>query len=299
MKVLLLTTPMPSAPFRDAIAQADARIECIDWTPDLEDAVLRGIEVVLGWRLPAGLAPRLPSLRWVCAIAAGVEKLLVADLPPRVVVSRIVDGQQAAGIAQFVVAVALAHARDLARYRMQQQARDWTRSPLPIASHRAVVLGTGAMGGAIVDWLGRVGFRASGWNRRSGRSLHEVLAENDIAVCALPLTAETEGILDAPAFAAMPSGGYLINVARGAHIVEAALIEAVRSGHLAGAALDVQRREPMLADDPLWATAGITITPHIAAQSSPEVIAEQFAAAARAFQRGDAVPNAIDRSRGY
>jgi phosphoglycerate dehydrogenase-like enzyme len=73
----------------------------------------------------------------------------------------------------------------------------------------------------------------------------------------------------------------------------------VRSGHLSGAALDVQRREPLPADDPLWSVPGITITPHIAAQSSTEVIAAQFVAALRTVQRGDAVPNAIDRARGY
>ena len=97
----------------------------------------------------------------------------------------------------------------------------------------------------------------------------------------------------------MPKGGYVVNVARGAHVVEADLIEAVRSGHLAGAALDVQRREPMPDDDPLWSVPGITITPHIAAQSSPEVICAQFVAALRAQQRGERAPNAVDRSLGY
>ena len=97
----------------------------------------------------------------------------------------------------------------------------------------------------------------------------------------------------------MPAGGYLINVARGEHVVESDLIAAVRSGHLAGAALDVQQHEPMPADDPLWAVPGITITPHIAAQPSSETIAEQFVAALRAVQTGGAIPNAIDRARGY
>ena len=107
----------------------------------------------------------------------------------------------------------------------------------------------------------------------------------------MPLTGETEGLLDAAAFACMPRGGYVINVARGAHIVEADLIAAVRSGHLAGAALDVQCREPLPADDPLWSVPGITITPHIAAQSSTEVIATSSSRALRALQRGEPVPN--------
>jgi phosphoglycerate dehydrogenase-like enzyme len=126
-----------------------------------------------------------------------------------------------------------------------------------------------------------------------------VLAASEIVVCALPLTAQTEGILGAAAFAAMPRGAYLINVARGAHVVEPELIEAVRSGHLSGAALDVQRREPLPADDPLWTVPGITITPHIAAQPSTETVVEQFVASLRAIGRGEPPPNEIDRGRGY
>ena len=131
------------------------------------------------------------------------------------------------------------------------------------------------------------------------KSLAQALAAAEIVVCALPLTPQTEGLLDARAFASMPRGAYLINVARGAHVVEADLIAAVRSGHLAGAALDVQRHEPMAADDPLWSVPGITITPHIAAQSSTEVIAAQFVASLRGRERGERVANEVDRERRY
>jgi phosphoglycerate dehydrogenase-like enzyme len=299
MKVLLLTEPMPATAFIAAIAPLAPELELIEYGPGLSDAALADIEIAIGWKMPEGLAARLPRLAWVCSIAAGVEKLLQPGLAPHVVVSRIVDPEQAAGIAQFVVTMVLRHARSIELYEMQQRERQWRREPTPLATHRVSVLGTGAMGGAIVDWLGRVGFRARGWNRRSPETLAEMLAQSDVVVGALPLTEATEGILDAAAFAAMPAGGYLVNVARGAHVVEADLIAAVRSGHLSGAALDVQCREPMAADDPLWSVPGITITPHIAAQSSTQVIAAQFVTALRALQRGDAIPNAIDRARGY
>ena len=126
-----------------------------------------------------------------------------------------------------------------------------------------------------------------------------LLSNSDIVVCALPLTLETDAILDARAFATMPQGSYLINIARGAHVVEPDLMAAVLSGHLAGAALDVQRNEPIAADDPLWSVPGITITPHIAAQSSPQTIAAQFVAGLRCVQRGEAPPQQVDRARGY
>ena len=299
MKVLLLTQPMPAAPYVAALHALAPELELVEYRSALGDAELATVDIALGWRLPTGLASRMPRLGWVCSTAAGVEKLLTPDLAPHVIVSRIVDPEQAAGIAQFVVTMVLRHARELERYARQQVEHAWVRNPMPVARLRVLVLGTGAMGGEIIDWLGRVGLEARGWNRRSPERLAVLLGQADVVVCALPLTEATEGLLDARAFAAMPKGGYVVNVARGAHVVEEDLIGAVRSGHLAGAALDVQRNEPMPADDPLWSVPGITITPHIAAQSSPEVICAQFVAALRAQQRGERAPNAIDRSLGY
>ncbi len=299
MKVLLVTQPMPPAVFVAAIRARAPEIELVEYRSALSDDELADVDVVLGWQMPPGLPARLPRVGWICSIAAGVEKLLAPDLAPYVRVSRIVDREQAAGIAQFVVAMALRHARDLERYEAQQRVRDWSRQPVPMARHSVGVLGTGAMGGEIAAWLERCGLLVRGWNRRSGESFEAVLGASEIVVCALPLTAETEGILDARAFALMPRGAYVINVARGAHVVEPDLIDAVRSGHLSGAALDVQRKEPLPADDPLWSVPGITITPHIAAQPSTETIADQFVASVRALERSEALPNQIDRSRGY
>jgi phosphoglycerate dehydrogenase-like enzyme len=97
----------------------------------------------------------------------------------------------------------------------------------------------------------------------------------------------------------MPRGAYFVNIARGAHVVEADLIAALDSGHLSGAALDVQAREPLPADDPLWTAPGVAITPHIAGQSLPEVVASQFVAGLEALARGEPPPNPVDRVRGY
>jgi phosphoglycerate dehydrogenase-like enzyme len=299
MKILLLTHPMPAVPFAAAIRSRAPELELVEYRPELDVAELAGVEVVLGWQMPRGLAGRMPRLRWVCAVAAGVEKLLADDLAPAVPVSRIVDAEQADGIAQFVVLMALRHARALPLYEAQQREHAWRRTPVAAVRSRVSVLGTGAMGSVVARLLGAVGFEVRGWNRGSGDALEALLGASDIVVCALPLTQQTQGILDAGAFAAMPPGSYLINVARGGHVVEADLIAAVRSGHLAGAALDVQRREPMPPDDPLWDVPGITITPHIAAQPSVETIAAQFVDGIRCLQRGAAPPQAIDRIRGY
>ena len=298
MKTLLITAPMPEGYFSAAIRELDPGLDLIEYGAGLSDAELADVEAVLAWRLPPGLASRMPRLQWICAVSAGVEKLLTPDLAPQVMVTRIVDEEQAQGIAQFVVLMALRHARGLAGYEAQQQRHDWKRHPVAVVRSAVAVLGTGAMGSVVAALLERVGFNVRGWNRRS-EPLDQVLRDSAIVVCALPLTAETAGILDARAFAQMPRGSYLINIARGAHVVEPDLIAAVRSGQLAGAALDVQTNEPMPADDPLWDVPGITITPHVAAQSSPRTIAVQFLAGLRCVERGETPPNTVNRSRGY
>ena len=299
MTALLMTYPMPAAPFAAAIHALAPELATIEFHPRMDEAALQNVDAVLAWQFAMGMSARLPRLRWLCSLGAGVEKLLAADLPRDVLVSRIVDAEQGLGIAQFVVMMALRHARDLPWYEQQQRGRQWSRRPVAALRSRVGVLGMGAMGGAVAALLEQVGFEVQGFTRHGALTLQQVLARSDIAVCALPLTAETEGVLNARTLAAMPQGSYLINIARGAHVVEADLIEAVRSGHLAGAALDVQRREPLPADDPLWAVEGITITPHVAAQSSPATIARQFVQGLRALRDGKPPDNLIDRQRGY
>lgn len=298
--VILLLVPM--RPMEDGLVAAVSALrpdlELLRWRSDLPEADLARVNVVLGWAFPPGLAGRLPALRWVCAMAAGVEKLLVPDLAPQVPLSRIVDPDQALGIAQYVTAVVLDHARGLARYRAQAPQRDWTRHPMAAARHRVGVLGCGEVGREVGRVLEALGFAVRGW-RRDGTALHDFLADRDVVVNTLPLTPATAGLLDAAAFAAMPRGSYLVNIARGGHVVEADLIAAVRSGQLAGAALDVQQREPLPADDPLWAEPGITVTPHIAAQSSLATVATQFVAGLQALAQGQPLPHPVDRARGY
>jgi phosphoglycerate dehydrogenase-like enzyme len=299
MKVLLLRHAIPNAPFIEALREQMPEVQVLEHSPELGDEALADVEAVLGWQFPPGLAGRLPALRWVCAVSAGVEKLLVPDLRADVPVSRIVDPEQGEGIAQFVAMMALRHARRLPLYEAQARDRQWVRHPTGAVRSRVAVLGTGQMGAAVMRMLQAVGFDVQGWSRREGGAVEAVLAAADIVVCALPLTPETDGFFDAARLAQMKRGAYLINIARGGHVVEADLIAAVRGGHLAGAALDVQRREPLPADDPLWGVEGITVTPHIAAQSSHATIAAQFIDGLRRLQRGEPPLNTVDRARGY
>jgi glyoxylate/hydroxypyruvate reductase A len=297
---ILLLPPDPSqspALAAEVEALAPGHVLLPDPRP-LGDDELARVDVVLGWRFPPGLASRLPALRWVCSMAAGVEKLLVPDLAPAVPISRVVDPDQALGIAQYVTLMALRHAREQPLYDAQQFERSWRRHPMAAARPHVAVLGWGAVGRALAPPLQALGFTVEGWHRTAG-DLFGLLSRSDIVVVALPLTPETTGLLDARAFAAMRRGAFLINVARGGHVVEADLIAAVTSGQLSGAALDVQQREPLPADDPLWVTPGITITPHIAAQSSFATVARQFVDGLACLDTGRPLPNVVDRSRGY
>lgn len=300
MTCVLLLTALPSqAPPLIAHIHRDAPdLQCLPGPDGLSDEQLAAVDVVLGWRMPKGLCERLSSLRWVFSMAAGVEKLLVPELPAGVPISRMVDRDQALGMAQYAAAMVLRHARGLAGYELQQRAHDWTRHPMAAARHRVGVLGWGEVGREIGRQLEALGFRVRGW-RRDGTPLHTLMAETDIVINALPLTPQTTGLLNAAAFAAMPRGSYVVNVARGGHVVETDLIAAVRSGHLAGAALDVQQHEPLPTDDPLWDVPGITLTPHIAAQPDPATVAAQFVEGLRCLRRGQPLPNLVDRTRGY
>ena len=279
-------------------AGADPGLRFLSGFDAHDDATLAGVDVVLGWRFPRGVAARLTGLRWVCSMAAGVEKLLVPELAPQVPLTRVVDPDQALGMAQYAAAMVLRQARGLARYELQQQRRDWSRYPMAAARQQVVVLGWGEVGREIGRVLQALGFAVQGWHR-DGTPLHQALRGAQIVINTLPLTAQTAGLLDARAFAAMPRGAYLVNVARGGHVVEADLIAAVQSGQLSGAALDVQEHEPLPPEDPLWAVPGITLTPHIAAQPSHATVAAQFVANLQRLRAGQALLNPVDRSRGY
>lgn len=296
--LMVLSDPAMAEALAAELRALAPELEPVAWRRDLDDAWLARVPCALAWRLPSGLAQRLPSLQWICCTGAGVDKVLVPGLPERVQVSRVVDAEQAAGMAQYAALMVLRHARGLPRYEAQQVQRQWRRQAVAAARHRVLVLGRGEVGQAVAEALRALGFALSAWHTQAG-PLHAALHSADVVVNTLPLTPATAHLLDAAALAALPEGAYLVNLARGGHVVEADLIAAVRSGHLAGAALDVQVTEPLPADDPLWDVPGITITPHIAAQPAWRTVAQQFVRSLAEVRAGRAPLHLIDRRRGY
>ncbi len=187
-----------------------------------------------------------------------------------------------AGMNEFVILSVLTHHRFMLDYAVQQRAKVWREIPQIPTSQRTVgILGLGVLGGEAADKIAALGFDVAGWSRRPKErpgissffgedGLQPFLARSQILVCMLPLTAETEGILNARTFAALPRGAALISIGRGAHVVESDLLAALESGQIGGATLDVFRDEPLPPECPFWTHPRIILTPHVASMTIPD-----------------------------
>jgi len=308
VSVLILSRPMPPEDFARALA---ARGFAHPIHTSVEAADLDAVRWLIAWRLPAGVLPRLPRLELLFCPAAGVDKLLATpDLPASLTISRVSDDAQAIELAQYVAHAALDHLRLAPRYRAQQATREWSRHRAPAVGVPALVLGLGPIGKAIARMLGVLGFRVSGWSRTprelpdlptfSGPDgLARALPAARLLVCALPLTAQTEGLVDAALLGQLPRGAYFVNIGRGGHVVEADLLAALQDGRLGGAAIDVQAREPLPPDDPLWSAPNLTLTPHVAGQLQPDAVVAQFIGEVERIGRGEPARLVVDPVRGY
>ena len=257
--------------------------------------------------------PGLPRLRAVTVLGAGVDHLLehLPSLPEGVRVLRIADPSITGQMVEWVLLALLAHVRRWDEYRELQRQRRYEELPAPIPPETEVgILGLGRLGRATARVLRDMGYRVRGWSRSPGALegvrcfsgedvLGSFLAECDVVVCMLPLTARTEGLLRRETFALMKRGAYLINPARGGHVVEADLVAAIDEGRLRGATLDVQREEPLPPDHPFWDHPRIRITPHVATFTLARYCAAQVAENYRRLQRGDAFLNVVDLDRQY
>lgn len=263
-------------------------------------------------RPPPGVIAAIPGVEIVLSLNAGIEHILAGgEVPPNVPIVRLVDDALAEGMSEWVLGQALAWHRNFALYATQQARLNWTQQPEKLAKERRVsVLGAGELGRAVVDHFVRFGFVTRVWSR-SGRAvpgatsfagrdqLLPAVEGADILVNLLPLTPETANIVDAAVLARLNPGAFLINGARGGHIVDADLIAALDSGQLSSAALDVFRTEPLPVNDPLWTHPRVLVFPHVSAPTHPESAVVQIADTIRRYERGEPIANIVDRTRGY
>jgi glyoxylate/hydroxypyruvate reductase A len=271
------------------------------------------VRLACAWHPPHDAFERYPDLKAVCSIGAGADSILTCpSLRSGIDVVRVVDPDQAQVMAGFVAWHVVGHQRSFATYREQQRDGIWRalgqRSPksVPVG-----ILGFGAIGQRVATHLALLGFPVMVWSRTAkltsspirsfhGRDgLHAMLGETEVLVNLLPLTRETQGILNGDLFGRMPRGAYLIQVGRGEHLVEDDLLPALESGQLAGAALDVFGSEPLSPAHPFWRHPKIVVTPHDACDASVSAIADTLVATADAIRNGERPPHAVDRGRGY
>ena len=271
------------------------------------------IRYALGFRPRPGLLKSLPNLKAVFSLGAGIDGFLSdPDYPKHVPLVRFVDDSLSTEMAQYVVMHVLLQHRNERMFTAAQREAKWRQAMLPRATEntRIGMLGIGEIGGMAAERLRDLGFPVSGWSRSrktiagirsfaGDGELDAFLAQSDFLVCLLPLTPKTRHILNARLFAKLPKGAYVINVARGGHLVEADLIAALDSGHLSGATLDVFEIEPLPETSAIWKHPKIIATPHVAAITSPAVAAKSVVDGIAAMERGETLKNIVDLSRGY
>jgi len=285
--------------------------------PDIEFHIwpetgdLARVEYLIAWEPPPDLVASLPNLKVLFSSGAGVDHLDLSAIPADVPIVRMVEPGIVDGMIEYATLSVLALHRNLVDYIGQQAAARWLPiKVVPAAARRVGVMGLGVLGQAVMNRLGPFGFSLSGWSRSpkhipgvachaGAETLDAFLGQCDILICLLPLTDDTRNILNQRSLARLPRGAALINVGRGAHLEQQALLDALDSGQLSAAILDVCVPEPLPAAHPFWHHPRILMTPHIASMTQPETAALIVLDNIVRHRNGQALLGAIDRHRGY
>lgn len=290
----------------DALAAIDPNLE-IQVYPDISSP--EKVEMALLWQHPQGYLSTFPNLKLISSLGAGVDHILSDPaVPESLPIVRIVDEKLTWSMTNYVVMGVLNFHRQITRYQADQKRKVWDMSN-PEIPVKVGVMGVGALGGDVLDKLNYVGFEVCGFGFSEKKSfpysyfskdqLAEFLKNINVLVCLLPLTPETEGILNKDLFALCNPGTYLINVARGKHLIEEDLIPALESGQLAGAMLDVYRTEPLPENHPFWEESRICLTPHIASVTNPKAAAPQIVENFKRLKNNSTLLNLVNRQKGY
>lgn len=277
--------------------------------PDAGD--LGKVEYLIAWQVPPKFLAELPRLKVLFSSGAGIDHLDLSAVPAHLPVVRMVEPGIINGMVEYVSLAVLALHRDFFDYAQAKAARSWTPLEVPPASSRTIgVMGMGSLGCAVLERLATYGFRLRGWNRSprdmdgvetfaGADQLQPFLEGCNVLICLLPLTPATTGLLNRKLFSALPAGAALINVGRGPHLVDADLLDALDSGHLSRAILDVTDPEPLPPEHPFWAHPRVFLTPHVASMTQPGTAAPILLENVRRHQRGEPLMGLVDRSRGY
>jgi glyoxylate/hydroxypyruvate reductase len=306
MRITVCCTDMKNEPWVDGLRQALPAATVEAWRPGAAQA-----DYAVVWAPPQALLDEQQRLRGIFNIGAGVDALLKLRIPPDALLVRLDDAGMSVQMAEFVCHAVIRHFREFDAYEADAaQARWGFRKPRNRLDFPVGVMGMGVLGRRVLQALMAFEFPVRGWSRTphelagvechaGAAQLPEFLGRCRVLVNLLPLTPDTENILDRRNLSRLQPGGYLINVARGSHLVEQDLMQLIDEGHLAGAALDVFRTEPLPAGHPFWRHPKITVTPHTSARTLRDESIAQIAREIRALEAGEPIAGVVDRMKGY
>ena len=306
MNITFCCTDTKAEPWLQGLHAALPGVALSVWQPGAPAA-----DYAVVWAPPQQFLDEQSGVKALFNIGAGVDALLKLRLPPTALVVRLDDAGMAVQMAEYVCHAVIRHFREFDDYEKAMRAGQWAfrkqrlRQDFPVG-----VLGLGVLGERVVRALAQFDFPVNGWSRTpkaidgvrtfsGAEGMNDFLAASRVLVNLLPLTPETENILNRATLSRLQAGGYVINVARGAHLVDGDLIALLDSGHLAGATLDVFRTEPLPADHPFWSHPRITLTPHTSARTLRDESITQMVGKIVALERGEAIAGIVDPVRGY
>jgi len=270
------------------------------------------VEVALAWKPDKGVLDSFKNLKLIVSLGMGVDHLLADNrVPEGVPITRIMDDGLVGQMSEYAIYWALRHHRDIDQYAELQRNQTWKPLDFVDTIHRRIgIMGLGTIGQDTARKFAQLGFPTAGWSRspkslpgietfHGSDGLTKFLARSDILVAVLPLTRETHGILNAKTFARLPKGAYLINMARGGHVVDADLLAALDSGELSGAVLDVFNTEPLPADHPYWTHPKVHVTPHVAGATNPRTASPGVIENIKRLRAGQPLIHTVDPKSGY
>lgn len=270
-------------------------------------------EAMLAWNAPPGLLESMPKLRWIQALTVGIDNWLArADLRESIALT-CARGSHRVAMPENILGALFHITKPYAQVTIDQKEHRWTRHvSIPLAGKTLGILGLGTIGQELARKAAALEMRVIG-TRRSAEpvpgvervyapgEIDKVLAESDFVLLLLPLTRQTDCIINAQRLARMKPSAYLLNFGRGGLIADDDLVAAVKAKVIAGAVLDVYRTEPLPKEHPFWSTAGICVVPHIGglATNRDEIVAGIFTDNVRRFLGGEPLNALVERARGY
>lgn len=306
MRIVFCASHTKVQPWLEALRAALPRAQVEEWEPGAAPA-----DYAVVWQPPQQLFDEQPRLKAIMNMGAGVDALLAMATPPQALIVRIDDGGMAVQMAEYVSHAVIRYFREFDVYDAQARRAAWaSRKPRRREEFTVGLMGLGVLGQRVAQALRHFGFPLRGWSR-TPRQVEGVqcfagaaqfdgfLAATRVLVCLLPLTPETENVMNRRTLGRLPPQSYVINVARGAHLVDDDLLALLESGQVAAATLDVFRTEPLPEGHPFWRHPQVTVTPHTSARTLRDESVAQIAGKILALERGEPVAGVVGRERGY